>query len=114
MSTARERQRAHQQELLTLLREQLSSLEITTVLIVDNTGQPCLEVVDRHFRTRRVYVQTAFHWFYWGDQLDERTSSLRLVSAAKRISTAAREGWRQGEQEPLTVDLSKIVDAYRT
>ncbi|MFJ2034300.1 hypothetical protein [Streptosporangium sp. NPDC087985] len=113
MNSAQDRRRAYQQDLLTTLQNELGQLEITTVLIVDANGQPCLEVVDRHFRTRRVYLQTAFHWFYWGDRPDERSSSLRVENAARVISTAAQEGWREGEQETLSVDLSKIADAYR-
>ncbi|GAA2906688.1 hypothetical protein GCM10010517_72900 [Streptosporangium fragile] len=113
MTTARERQRAHQQDLLTALDGELKTREITTVLIVDGDGNPCLEVVDRHFRTRRVYVQTAFHWFYWSDEHDERVSSLHLQPAAERIAEAARAGWREGEQGTLRIDLRKIADAYR-
>ncbi|ACZ91318.1 hypothetical protein [Streptosporangium roseum] len=113
MTIARERQRAYQQDLLTALEIELRPHETTTVLIVDSGGQPCLEVVDRHFRTRRVYVQMAFHWFYWGDQHDERTSSLHLLKAAERIAAAAREGWREGEQGALSVNVGKIADAYR-
>ncbi|MGC5015115.1 hypothetical protein ACLQ2R_30505 [Streptosporangium sp. DT93] len=113
MTTARERQRAYQQDLLTALDGELRAREVTTVLIVDGSGNPCLEVLDLHFRTRRVYVQMAFHWFYWGEQHDERISSLHLLKAAERIVEAAGEGWREGEQGTLSVDLSKVADAYR-
>ncbi|MFI6457986.1 hypothetical protein ACIBF6_41340 [Streptosporangium amethystogenes] len=113
MTTARERQRAYQQDLLTALDGELKAREITTVLIVDGNGHPCLEVLDRHFRTRRVYVHTVFHWFYWGAEHDERISSLHLLKAAERIVEVAGEGWREGEQGTLSIDLNKIADAYR-
>lgn len=113
MSKVHEQQRAYQQRLLTELRDELGTREITTVLIVDQDGRLSLEVLDSRFRTRRVYVHLAFLWFYWGDQLDECVSCLRLLPAADRIEKAARDGWRDGEQGELGIDLRKIANAYR-
>ena len=108
----RDRQRAAQERLLRELQDELTLRGITTVLLVDQYGRPALEVLDRRLRSRRVYVHTAFFWFYWGDQHDERVSCLRLGPAADRIEQAAREGWREGEQGELSIDLSKVADAY--
>jgi len=108
----RERQRSAQERLLTELQDELTQRGLTTVLLVDQYGRPALEVLDSRLRPRRVYVHTAFFWFYWGDQHDERVSCLRLGPAADRIEQAAREGWREGEQGELSIDLSKVADAY--
>ncbi|MFI6321550.1 hypothetical protein ACIBG8_28710 [Nonomuraea sp. NPDC050556] len=104
---------AHQQRLLTALREELEARGITTVLVVAEGDRPALEVVDRRFRTRRVFVQISFCWFYWGDREDERVSFLKLPHAVSRIEQAARTGWHDGPQAELLIDFSKIVDAYR-
>ncbi|GII34166.1 hypothetical protein [Planotetraspora mira] len=114
MDTIREQQRAFQHDLLTDLQDMLGSREITAILIADQYGRPALEVVDSQSRTRRVFVHLAFLWFYWGDERDERISCLRLPTAADRIEGAAREGWREGEQGELGIDLMKILDAHRS
>ncbi len=105
-------QRAYQQQLLEELRDELEPRGLTTVLIVDQSGRPTLEVPDSRFRPRRVYVHLAFLWFYWGDQGDERVSCLRLVPAADRIEEAAREGWHEGEQGEIGFDLDKVIGAH--
>ncbi|GIH78343.1 hypothetical protein [Planobispora longispora] len=114
MGTLKENQHAYQVDLLTALRGELSDRETTAVLVTDQKGRPCLDVTDRTFRTRRVYVHIAFQWFYWGDRPDERVSCLRLLPAADRVAEAARAGWHEGEQGELGLDLTKIIDAYRT
>ncbi|WP_433367478.1 hypothetical protein [Streptosporangium sp. CA-115845] len=114
MGTVKENQQAYQVELLTALRNELINREIIAVLIADQKDQPCLDVTDSAFRTRRIYVHLPFLWFYWGDEHDERISCLRLFPAADAIADAARAGWREGEQGELGLDFSKIVDAYRS
>ncbi|GAA5073590.1 hypothetical protein HNP84_008509 [Thermocatellispora tengchongensis] len=109
----REQQRAYQQALLTNLRKELTARDVPAVLIVTEDGRPALDVTDSRCRSRRIFVHLPFCWFYWGDQHDERVSFLRLPDAADRITQAARDGWREGEQGELGIDLSKIVDAYR-
>ncbi|KAB8178340.1 hypothetical protein [Microbispora catharanthi] len=108
------RQREYQEQLLTELRDELEQRGITAVLIVDEKNRPALDVTDSRLRPRRVYVHLAFLWFYWGDQHDERVSCLRLLPAADRIEKAARDGWREGEQGELGIDLTKILDAHRS
>lgn len=114
MRTIREKQQEYQQKLLTELRDELEERGLTTVLIVDQKGRPALEVLDRCLRSRRVYVHLAFLWFYWGDQQEERVSCMQLLPAAVRIEQAAQEGWGEGEQGDLGINLSKILDAHRS
>ncbi|MBT2226051.1 hypothetical protein [Nonomuraea sp. NEAU-A123] len=109
----KEQQRAYAERLLTALGEQLTSRSVTTVLIVAPDGRPALDVTDSRCRMRRVFVHLPFCWFYWGDQDDERVSFLQMAGAVDRIERAVREGWREGEQGDLSVDLNKILDAYR-
>ncbi|WP_345337641.1 hypothetical protein [Planotetraspora kaengkrachanensis] len=73
-----------------------------------------MEVMDGRCRMRRVFVHLAFLWFYWGDEHDERVSCLRLPAAADRIESAARAGWREGEQGELGIDLTKVFDPHRS
>ncbi|WP_066942347.1 hypothetical protein [Microtetraspora fusca] len=112
MNVIKIQQRAYQQQLLEELRYELKRRGIITVLLVDQSGRPALDVPDSRFRPRRVYVHLAFLWFYWGDQGDERVSCLRLVPAADRIERAAQEGWREGEQGEIGFDLDKAIDAH--
>ncbi|GAA1290396.1 hypothetical protein Psi02_15470 [Planotetraspora silvatica] len=114
MNTIRQQQRAYQQDLLTDLQAMLQAREMTTVLTADQYGRPALEVMDSRCRMRRIFVHLAFLWFYWGDERDERVTCLRLPAAADRIEAAAREGWREGEQGELGIDLTKILDAHRS
>ncbi|MBB5080675.1 hypothetical protein [Nonomuraea endophytica] len=109
----KERQRAYSQELLTGLQQELAARELPAVLGVTTDGRPALEVTDGRGRARWVFVHLPFCWFYWGEQHDERTSFLQLPAAADRIAQAARDGWHEGEQGELGIDLSKIADAYR-
>ncbi|MEU8252265.1 hypothetical protein [Nonomuraea sp. NPDC048916] len=109
----KEKQRAYAQQLLTALREELAARVVAAVLVVTEDGRPALDVTDSRGRSRRVFVHLPFCWFYWGDQHDERVTFLRLPAAVDRIEQAAHDGWHEGEQGELGVDLSKIVDAYR-
>ncbi len=108
----REKIIAHQQDLLTTLRGYLAALYVPTFLTADHNGQPCLEITDHNARTRRIYVQVVFYWFYWGDQPDERTSTIHLPMAAEDIAAAVRRGWREGEQGTLNIDLGNIRGAH--
>jgi hypothetical protein len=108
-----EKQREYQERLLTELRDELEPRGVTAVLIVDQNNRPALDVTDSRFRSRRVYVHLAFLWFYWGDRHDERVSCLRIGPAADWIEKAAQDGWHEGEQGELSVDLSKVLDAHR-
>ncbi|MCG5215439.1 hypothetical protein [Streptosporangium sp. KLBMP 9127] len=114
MGAVRENQLAYQNHLLTTLREGLRPKEIVAVLLVDHKERPCLDVTDVASRSRRVYVHTSFQWFYWGDQLDERVSCLRPFAAVEAVAEAARLGWREGEQGELGIDISKIIQTYRS
>ncbi|WP_219501280.1 hypothetical protein [Nonomuraea ceibae] len=109
----KERQRAYAQELLTGLRQELTERDVPVVLGVTTDGRPALEVTDSQGRLRWIFAHLPFCWFYWGDQQNERVSFLRLPAAADRITEAARDGWREGDQGELGIDLSKIADAYR-
>ncbi|RVX46245.1 hypothetical protein EDD27_9108 [Nonomuraea polychroma] len=111
--SVKEQQRAYAQRLLTALREELALRDVPAVLVVAEDGRPALDVTDSRCRMRRVFVQLPFCWFYWGDQSDERVSFLKMPIAVDRIEQAAREGWHEGEQGELSIDLDKIVDAYR-
>lgn len=111
--TVKEQQKAYAQRLLSELGKQLAVREVTAVLVVAEDGRPALDVTDSGCRMRRVFVHLPFCWFYWGDQGDERVSFLQMSTAVDRIEQAARGGWREGEQGELSIDLSKIVDAYR-
>ncbi|WP_433512898.1 hypothetical protein ACQP2T_56110 [Nonomuraea sp. CA-143628] len=111
--TIKEQQRAYAERLLTALGSQLAMREVTVVLIVAEDGRPALDVTDSRCRMRRVFVQLPFCWFYWGDQDDERVSFLQMPAAVERIEQAARAGWRAGEQGELSIDLNKMLDAYR-
>ncbi|MGI5285150.1 hypothetical protein ACQEVF_17700 [Nonomuraea polychroma] len=113
MKSIKEQQAAYAQRLLTMLRDELIERQITAVLVVAADGRPGLDVTDSRFRTRRVFAHLAFCWFYWGDREDERVTSLRMPVAVERIEQAARDGWHEGEQGELGMDLSRIVDAYR-
>lgn len=110
----KEKQRAYAQQLLTALREELTAHAITAVLVVVEDGRPALDVTDSRCRSRRVFVHLPFCWFYWGDQQDERVTFLRLPAAVDCIEQATQDGWHEGEQGELGVDLSKIADAYRS
>ncbi|MGP3962720.1 hypothetical protein ACTWPT_42680 [Nonomuraea sp. 3N208] len=111
--TVKEQQKAYAQRLLTELGKRLAMREVVAVLVVAEDGRPALDVTDSRCRMRRVFVHLPFCWFYWGDQGDERVSFLKMSGAVDRIEQAAREGWREGEQGELSIDLNKIVDAYR-
>ncbi|GAA3695494.1 hypothetical protein GCM10022224_071450 [Nonomuraea antimicrobica] len=111
--TIKEQQRAYAERLLTALGKQLAKRNITPVLVISEDGRPALDVPDVRHRTRRVFVHLPFCWFYWGDQHDERVSFLQMAGAVDRIAWAAREGWREGEQGDLRIDLDKILDAHR-
>ncbi|MEW9530817.1 hypothetical protein [Microbispora sp. NPDC049125] len=113
MRPIKEKQRAYQEQLLRELHDELVPRGVTAVLIVDTSDRPALDVTDSRFRPRRVYVHLAFLWFYWGDQHDERVSCLRIGSAADWIEKAARDGWHEGDQGELHVDLGKVLDAHR-
>ncbi|NBE99990.1 hypothetical protein FE391_41700 [Nonomuraea sp. KC401] len=109
----REQQRIYAERLLVALGEQLAVRGVTHVLVITQNGRPALDVTDSRCRMRRVFVHLPFCWFYWGDQHDERVSFLQMAPAVDRIEQAAREGWREGEQGDLSVDLNKMLDAYR-
>jgi hypothetical protein len=112
MASMKERQHAYTQRLLTALRDELVGRDVPAVLVVAEDGQPGLDVTDSRFRVRRVFVHLAFCWFYWGDQGDERVTCLRLATAVQRIMQAAQDGWHEGEQGELGVDLHRILEAY--
>lgn len=109
---SREKIIAHQRDLLTKLRGHLTALHVPTFLTADHNGQPCLEITDHNARTRRVYVQVVFYWFYWGDLPDERTSTIHLPMAAEDIAAAVRRGWREGEQGTFSINLGNIHGAH--
>lgn len=111
--TVKEQQRAYAERLLTALGRELAERDVTAVPVVAEDGRPALDVTDSRCRMRRVFVQLPFCWFYWGDQGDERVSFLQMPAAVDRIERAAREGWRDGEQGELSIDLNKMLDAYR-
>ncbi|KAB8190214.1 hypothetical protein FH608_035085 [Nonomuraea phyllanthi] len=111
--TIKDQQRAYAERLLMALGNQLAERGITPVLVITQDGRPALDVADVRCRMRRVFVHLPFSWFYWGDQHDERVSFLQMAGAVDRIEQAAREGWRDGEQGDLSVDLDKLLDAYR-
>lgn len=108
----KEQQRAYAERLLVALGAQLGARGVTQVLVVTQGGRPALDVTDSRCRVRRVFVHLPFCWFYWGDQQDERVSFLQMADAVDRIEEAAREGWADGEQGDLSVDLNKLLDAY--
>ncbi|MEV4079104.1 hypothetical protein AB0J43_02270 [Nonomuraea fuscirosea] len=114
MKSIKEQQNAYAERLLTALRDELTKQGITAVLVIGEDGRPGLDVTDSRFRSRRVFAHLAFCWFYWGDQGDERVSSLRLPVAVERIVQAVQDGWNEGEQGELGVDLNRIADAYRS
>ncbi|MER6514502.1 hypothetical protein ABT158_47340 [Nonomuraea sp. NPDC001636] len=112
MASMKERQHAYAQRVLTALRDELAERDVPAVLVVAEDGRPGLDVTDSRFRVRRVFVHLAFCWFYWGDQGDERVTCLRMAAAVERITEAAQEGWHEGEQGELGIDLQRIVEAY--
>ncbi|WP_188196794.1 hypothetical protein [Nonomuraea sp. SYSU D8015] len=109
----RERQYAYAQRALAALRDELTKREVSAALVVAEDGRPGLDVTDSRLRVRRVFVHTGFCWFYWGDQGDERVTCLRLGTAVERIVQAVRDGWHEGEQGELRIDLHGIAEAYR-
>ncbi|MEV4073001.1 hypothetical protein [Nonomuraea fuscirosea] len=109
----KEQQRAYAERLLAALSEELQARRVTHVLVVTPDGRTTLDVTDSRGRVRRVFVHLPFCWFYWGDQQDERVSFLQMAAAVDRIEQAAQEGWADGEQGDLSVDLNKLLDAYR-
>ncbi|MFI6790922.1 hypothetical protein ACIBG4_26705 [Nonomuraea sp. NPDC050383] len=111
--SVKEQQRAYAERLLTALGKELARREVTAVLIVARDGRPALDVTDSRCRMRRVFVQLPFCSFYWGDQGDERVSFLQMPAAVDRIEQAARDGWHDGEQQELSIDFNKMLDAYR-
>jgi hypothetical protein len=111
--TIREQQHAYAQRLLSALGKHLSQRDVPAVLIITADGRPALDVTDSRGRMRRVYVHLSFCWFYWGDQNDERVSFLQMAGAVDRIEQAARDGWHEGEQGELSINLDRILDAYR-
>ncbi|MGP4101812.1 hypothetical protein [Nonomuraea sp. KM90] len=111
--TIKEQQRAYAERLLVALGEQLGAQGVPHVLVVTQDGRPALDVTDSRCRVRRVFVHLPFCWFYWGDQQNERVSFLQMAVAVDRIEEAAQEGWADGEQGDLSVDLNKLLDAYR-
>ncbi|MFD1935148.1 hypothetical protein ACFSKW_27110 [Nonomuraea mangrovi] len=114
MVNTRPDQLAYQERLLTALRDELRARTIPAVLVIAEDGRPGLDVVDSRFRTRRVFVHLPFCWFYWGDQQDERVTCLRLFAAVERLAEVVADGWNEGEQGEIGVDLSKIVNAHRS
>jgi hypothetical protein len=110
----RERQYAYAQRALTALGDELTKRDVPAALVVAQDGRPGLDVTDSQWRVRRVFVHPEFCWFYWGDQRDERVTCLRRGAAVERIAQAARDGWHEGEQGELRIDLRRIADAYRT
>ncbi|MGP3914257.1 hypothetical protein [Nonomuraea sp. 10N515B] len=111
--TIKEQQRAYVERLLIALGKQLAERGITPVLVTTQDGRPALDVTDIRYRTRRVFVHLPFSWFYWGDQHDERVSFLEMAGAVDRIEQAACQGWPEGEQGDLRIELDKILGAYR-
>jgi hypothetical protein len=114
MGKFNEHERPFMDGLLLELRNRLAGRGMTTVHVSDEEGRPCLEVLDRELRARRVYVYVAFLWFFWGDQHDERTSCYQLDEAAKVIEAAAKAGWHAEEQGDLGPVLQKILDTYQS
>ncbi|WP_237101679.1 hypothetical protein [Nonomuraea sp. MG754425] len=110
--TVKEQQQAYAKRLLLVLGKQLAARDITPVLVDTEDGRPALEVADIRHRTRRVFAHLPFCWFYWGDQHDERVSCLQMGDAVDRIERAVREGWPEGEQGDLRINLGKMLDAY--
>jgi hypothetical protein len=113
MNGIKERQRACQEALLAALRNELVDRDVPAAFLIEDGGRPGVEVLDAEDRPRRIYVHLQFRWFYWGDQLDERTSCVQLLNAVARVQQAAKQGWRPGEQGELRFNLNKIADAYR-
>ncbi|MEV4109302.1 hypothetical protein [Nonomuraea sp. NPDC049695] len=113
MTSMNERQYAYAHRALTVLGDELTKRDVPAVLVAAEDGRPGLDVTDSRLRVRRVFVHSGFCWFYWGDQSDERVTCLRLGTAVERIAQATRDGWREGEQGELRIDLHRIVDAYR-
>lgn len=114
MTTRRERQYAYAQRALTALADELRKRGIPTVLSVTEDDRPGLDVTDSRLQVRRVFVHADFCWFYWGDQADERVTCLRPATAIERIAQAAQDGWHEGEQGELRIDLRRVADAYRS
>ncbi|MFE3455721.1 hypothetical protein ACFXJ8_43110 [Nonomuraea sp. NPDC059194] len=114
MVNTRPDQLAYQERLLTALRDELRARTIPAVLVITEDGRPGLDVVDSRFRTRRVFVHLAFCWFYWGDQQDERVTCLRLLAAVEHLAEVVANGWNEGEQGEIGVDLSKIANTHRS
>ncbi|TXK34270.1 hypothetical protein [Nonomuraea sp. C10] len=111
--TIKDQQRAYAQRLLAALGKHLSARDVTAVLIITADGRPALDVTDIRGRMRRVFVHLSFCWFYWGDRSDERVSFLQMAGAVERIEQAARDGWHEGEQGELSINLDQILDAHR-
>ncbi|MGN9788820.1 hypothetical protein ACTMTF_46015 [Nonomuraea sp. ZG12] len=111
--TVKEQQRAYTERLLTALGDELNARDVSAVLVGTPDGRPALDVIDSRCRMRRVFVHLSFCWFYWGDQDDERVSFLKMAGAVDRIEQAAEDGWHDGAQGDLKVDLDKILDGYR-
>jgi hypothetical protein len=106
-----EHERPFMDRLLLELRDRLAGRGLTAVYVSDEEDRPCLEVLDRNLRARRVYVYVAFLWFIWGDQHDERTSCYQLDEATEVIEAAARAGWHAEGQGPV---LQEILDTYQS
>ncbi|MEV4219099.1 hypothetical protein [Nonomuraea sp. NPDC049725] len=111
--TLKEQQHAYTQRLLASLCKHLAERGIASVLVITQDGRPALDVTDTYCRTRRVFVHLSFCWFYWGDRNDERVSFLEMADAVDRIEEAAEEGWHEGEQGDLSINLDSILDTYR-
>lgn len=76
------------------LYEELVRLGVKATATLDDNQRACLEVHDRHGRSRRIHVHAQFFWFLWGVNHDERHSVFQVPEAAQRIAeTVNGPGW---------------------
>lgn len=101
-----------EQELLSQLCAELAALDVPSILVVRNDGHGVLNVADRSKRTRQVYVNLGFRWFYWGDRRSERAGISNVRAVADRVRQAVAAGWPQEEQGDLLGLIRKISNHY--
>lgn len=106
------RLRRQEHELLSQLCAELGALGVPSTLVVRTDGYGVLNIADDSKRTRQVYVNLTFRWFYWGDKYGERAGIANVRHAADRLRRAVARGWPDEEQGDLLHLMSKIAKQY--